>query len=73
MEQKDYQLSAEMVDYLVNFCRTGDPNGAGLPRWESAGKQQKAVMRLGENATGMGKPSLLKMIGTMLTNKAVGE
>ena len=73
MEQKDYQLSAEMVGYLVNFCRTGDPNGAGLPRWEPAGKQQKAVMRLGENVTGMGKPSLLKMIGTMLTNKAVGE
>jgi len=30
-------------------------------------------LRLGEKHTHMCKPSMLKMIGTMLTNKAVGE
>ena len=31
------------------------------------------VLRLGEETTHMGKADLLKMIKTMLTNKAVGE
>ena len=74
MEQKDFDLSEEMVSYLCNFVRTGDPNKAGeLPTWIASDKNQKRVMRLGEDKTGMGKPSKLKMLRTMLTNKAVGE
>ena len=74
MEQKDYDLSEQMVSYLCNFVKTGDPNKAAvLPTWIASGKGQNRVLRLGEQATGMGKPSMLKMIGTMLTNKAVGE
>jgi para-nitrobenzyl esterase len=74
MEQKDYELSEQMVSYLCNFVRTGDPNKAAvLPTWIASGKGQNRVLRLGEQATGMGKPGMLKMIHTMLTNKAVGE
>jgi para-nitrobenzyl esterase len=73
MEQKDYDLSRQMVDYLCNFVRTGDPNGCELPTWQPSAKDQKNVMILGEQDTHMGKPSMLKMIHTMLTNKAVGE
>ena len=29
----DYKVSATMQGYFANFVRTGDPNGAGLPRW----------------------------------------
>ena len=70
MEQKDYDLSNQMVDYLTNFCRTGNPNGEGLPLWESAGDRS---LHLGEGEAAMGKPNRLKLVWTMLTNKAVGE
>ena len=74
MEQKDFALSDQMVQYLCNFCRTGDPNKAAkLPTWIASGSGQNRVLMLGEKETHMGKPGMLKMIGTMLTNKAVGE
>lgn len=74
MEQKDYELSAQMVDYLCNFARSGEPNEPGaLPIWIATDEKHKQVMCLGEKQTGMRKPSTLKMIYTMLTNKAVGE
>ena len=63
-----------MVRYLCNFAKSGDPNcGDAVPAWQPAGKDQKQVIRLGEGATAMGNPAMLKMIYTMLTNKAVGE
>ena len=74
MEPKDYALSELMTDYLTNFCKTGNPNKSGkLPTWIASDRTQKKVLRLGEGGTRMGKPSTLKMIKTMLTNKAVGE
>ena len=74
MEEKDRKLSGQMTDYLCNFAKTGDPNKAAkLPTWIASDKGQTRVLRLGEKPTHMCKPSVLKMIGTMLTNKAVGE
>jgi len=70
MEKKDYDLSERMVSYLCNFVRSGDPNGEILPVWTAAGK---AAMLMGEKEAHMGKPGTLKMVYTMLTNKAVGE
>jgi para-nitrobenzyl esterase len=29
----DYQLSRNMQNYWLNFARTGNPNGGGLPNW----------------------------------------
>lgn len=46
----DYKLSETMQTYWLNFIRTGDPNGAGLPVWESFNKAPAKVMELGENA-----------------------
>ncbi len=72
-EEKDHDLARQMTGYLCNFVKTGDPNGEGLTRWKPSAKKQKAVLCLGEYETQMAKPNLLKMVHTMLTNKAVGE
>ncbi len=73
-EEKDYAVSEQMVSYLCNFARSGDPNQEGtLPAWTASAPQQKKVLMIGEGDTRMAKPGLMKMIHTMLTNKAVGE
>ena len=33
----DWEISGYLLDYLTQFAKTGDPNGAGRPRWEAAG------------------------------------
>ena len=54
--------------------RTGNPNKIeALPTWIASDKNQKKALCLGEKDTHMAKPSMLKMVKTMLTNKAVGE
>ena len=73
-EEKDRQLSRQMVSYLCNFVRSGNPNKSGqLPQWVASDKKQKRALVMGEKETAMGKPNKLKMWHTMLTNKAVGE
>ena len=72
-EDKDRELAEQMTGYLCNFAKNGNPNGENLPQWQRTCKKQSAVLMAGEGDTQMGKPSMVKMIKTMLTNKAVGE
>ncbi len=72
MTEKDYQLSNDMVAYLCNFVRNGDPNGDSLPEWKRA-DESKNVMCIGEKPTTMGKPNFAKLIATTITSKSVGE
>ena len=72
-EEKDHYLSGLMTDYLCNFAKKGNPNGDGLPKWQRTCKKQGNVLRLGEGDVRMGKPSMAKLVYTLLTNKAVGE
>ena len=69
----DKVLSAQMVTYLTNFAKTGNPNGGGMPAWVPLDASHTKVLRLGEQPTHMGKASMAKLAWTMLTNKAVGE
>ncbi|MEO0733888.1 MAG: carboxylesterase family protein [Bacteroidota bacterium] len=45
-EEADRKASATMVDYLVNFIKTRDPNGEGLPKWMPtvAGEAQPVML-----------------------------
>lgn len=43
----DFALSDTMRQYYLNFIRTGDPNGAGLPAWPEASQAPDQVLELG--------------------------
>lgn len=44
----DRALAGQFSSYVANFVKTGDPNGAGLPRWAALTPQSKAIMELGD-------------------------
>ena len=41
---KDVAIGKAMSAYLVNFARTGDPNGAGLPAWPRYSRATDEIM-----------------------------
>lgn len=46
-EPADRKLAATMSSYWINFIKTGNPNGAGLPQWPAYHQAEKQVMLLG--------------------------
>ncbi|MBR4905383.1 MAG: carboxylesterase family protein, partial [Clostridia bacterium] len=46
-DEADYALEKNMTGYLKNFLKTGDPNGEGLPTWESSPDSTR-LLELGE-------------------------
>jgi para-nitrobenzyl esterase len=44
----DYEVEKTTNAYWVNFVRTGDPNGEGLPEWKSYNKNSGDIMELGD-------------------------
>jgi para-nitrobenzyl esterase len=42
----DRSLSGRLMRYWVNFVKSGNPNGAGLPSWPAMGAQDPEVMVL---------------------------
>lgn len=44
----DRELENTMSTYWVNFTKTGNPNGAGLPEWKSYDKLSGNIMVLGD-------------------------
>ncbi len=71
--EHDYKISDFMATALCNFAKCGNPNGDCVSGWEATTKNQKNMMLMGEKMPHMGKPNLLKLWYTLLTNKAVGE
>jgi len=48
--QTDYKLEEQFSSYIVNFVKTGDPNGEGLPLWKTFADDETQIMRLDENS-----------------------
>ena len=67
---RDREISEQMMDYLANFSRTGDPNGAALPVWIKKDRRNGKVLCFRPEGTKMGRPSYPKMIKNMLTKGA---
>jgi para-nitrobenzyl esterase len=50
-EPIDYQLANTMSSYWVNFVKTGNPNGKGLPEWPIYETHSKKIMDLGNHCS----------------------
>ena len=61
MQDKDVELSRQMISYLTNFAKCGDPNGHPLPMWEASRPTSRRVLRLGEKPTYMGWVSNIRL------------
>ncbi|MVN22443.1 carboxylesterase/lipase family protein [Mucilaginibacter arboris] len=44
---EDYKISATMLQYFADFVKTGNPNGAGLPKWNSISGNNVSYMNIG--------------------------
>lgn len=71
-EEQDRKIASLMSDYLVNFVKYGNPNGEGLPAWDSSQKSKKSLF-IGEGDPQMANPAKAKLLWTMISNKNVGE
>jgi len=55
------QLSDLMGAYWVNFAKSGDPNGPGLPAWPAFNEQDMMVMYFDDNSGARPMPHLDKL------------
>ena len=48
-DASDDALSEVMQQMWVNFVKTGDPNGDGLPKWDPLSQDSKQLLRLDDD------------------------
>lgn len=48
---RDREMGRTISSYLVNFAKTGNPNGAGLPEWKSRAGDGSALMDFSPGGT----------------------
>lgn len=70
--EEDYALRENMISYLINFMKTGDPNGGGLPEWTPY-NQSKKFMVFDEKPPRMGKAEVGRLIKNTLHPRWIGK
>ncbi len=55
-DEADFKLSKIMQSYWVNFAKTGNPNGDGLPEWRMRDKNQNMLLKLDDEIEMMEDP-----------------
>ena len=70
-EETDYALKDQMIDYVANFARHGDPNGGGLPHWPAFRLQKRLFRHFNGTSRSCVGPGYCrkKMRNTMLRDK----
>jgi carboxylesterase type B len=58
---EDHALSDQLHSYWVNFARSGNPNGAGLPQWPAFAAGKPTVMQLGAEARPIALPGARRL------------
>ena len=48
LQEVDHKLAETMSNYWVNFAKTGDPNGKGLPKWTPYSASDEPYMDFGD-------------------------
>ena len=56
-DENDRVLSRTIVDYVLNYVKTGDPNGEGLPLWEPS-RNGTTLLELGDTVAASEAPYL---------------
>ena len=55
---EDHAMSDLMSSYFVNFAKTGDPNGPGLPPWPAFTESLQTVMHLDAKSSARPAPNM---------------
>jgi para-nitrobenzyl esterase len=58
---EDLKLSDMISSYWVNFAKSGDPNGSGLPKWPAFAKKDPQVMVFDATPSARPVPNLEKL------------
>ncbi|MBX2900751.1 MAG: carboxylesterase family protein [Cyclobacteriaceae bacterium] len=57
-KETDYAVETAMSSYWINFVKTGNPNGSGLPAWNAYNATDQSILEFG--TTPALKPGLFK-------------
>ena len=70
----DYKLSQLMETYFANFIKTGDPNGAGAPKWPAYGPAEGfQIMNLDVDSCAVAEPRQRFLLWDRILRKKDGK
>ena len=66
-DSTDYRIAEEMIAYISNFVKTGDPNGGDLAVWEPVTAENQRCLNFGNEPAAMCEPDANKLLETQNT------